>query len=400
VVCLAIAGKDKFDQHFIFSGDMSPFYDDGIKNKFQKDLFKQHGFKITDFCDYSIIGSILKRIMHAKYINKYEFIEEKKHFYRLILSFVINKFIKKAKKRIVKKILNQLRPTVLLTDQSIEDNDYIPAIFRRNALEKKISVFLFTHGAANGLHASFSNPVYGSKSIDVLGTYNLKDYRNCLVFACNKYENNISLNNRIILGDPCSSYPYVYMLNNNNMHSLSFLDGMKYKIGFFVGGTINQHSSTNAWSKMEEIIIEYSERKDVAMVLKLHPREAPFIDLRMLKEFSNLRIVNRETDRSRVTKWADILVLSDHCSAIFEPMVLAKKVVAIEGKHIPMYKNSHSPLKNSSVFHISSSEKFGLENIPNAEPEDTVTNNIAWGDNGSKDLADLIHKIIIKTIKE
>ena len=40
VVCLAIAGKEKFDQHFIFTGDFSPFFADGVNNNFQKALFE------------------------------------------------------------------------------------------------------------------------------------------------------------------------------------------------------------------------------------------------------------------------------------------------------------------------------------------------------------------------
>ena len=65
-----------------------------------------------------------------------------------------------------------------------------------------------------------------------------------------------------------------------------------------------------------------------------------------------------EWDRSRVIKWADIIVCSDHCSTIFEPMILGKKVVAIEGTHIPKYKDKHSLLKYSSVKHISSAKEF------------------------------------------
>ena len=146
-------------------------------------------------------------------------------------------------------------------------------------------------------------------------------------------------------------------------------------------------TSTNAWSVQEEIIISLSEREDVAIILKLHPREAQFMDLRMLKKFENLKIVSSETDRSRVTKWSNTVICNDHTSVVFEPMILGKKVVAIEGKHIPKYSNKHSPLINSSVNFISNLSEFDLESLSNSNPIDEVTNQIAWGGNGPVDLS-------------
>jgi hypothetical protein len=214
--------------------------------------------------------------------------------------------------------------------------------------------------------------------------------------ACSENEPRSKDTNRIILGDMSSSYPYVNFINQQNICDINFLNERKYKIGFMVG--CNMLTSTNGWNIMQEMIIDHSENSDVAMVLKLHPREAPFIDLRMLEKFNNLLIVNKEIDRSRVTKWADIVVCSDHCSTIFEPMILGKKVVAIEGKHIPKYRNVHSPIKYSSVMHISSANEFNLESIPNANPEDLVTNVVAWGNNGKIDLAELLFNKIRKRI--
>jgi hypothetical protein len=118
----------------------------------------------------------------------------------------------------------------------------------------------------------------------------------------------------------------------------------------------------------------------------------------MLEKFNNLLIVTRETSRSRVTKWADIVVCSDHCSTIFEPIILGKKVVAVEGKHIPKYQNIHSPLKHSSIKFISSADDFDLNSIPNSNPEDLVTNLVAWGNNGKIDLAELLFKKIEERI--
>ena len=75
-------------------------------------------------------------------------------------------------------------------------------------------------------------------------------------------------------------------------------------------------------------------------------------------------------------------------------MILGKKVVAIEGKHIPKFKNTHSPLINSSVNFISNLSEFDLESLSNSNPIDEVTNQIAWGGNGEVDLAALLTKII------
>ena len=66
VVALAIAGKDRFRQTFVFVGDSSPFFANGICNQFQKKLFKEHGFQMKDFCDYGMIGAILKKTFFKK----------------------------------------------------------------------------------------------------------------------------------------------------------------------------------------------------------------------------------------------------------------------------------------------------------------------------------------------
>ena len=131
------------------------------------------------------------------------------------------------------------------------------------------------------------------------------------------------------------------------------------------------------------------------MVVKKHPR-SELADLRMVSTFNNVKIVGSWCDRSRVTQWADIVVCGDHCSTVFEPMILGKKVVVVQGKHIPRYKDKHSPLKYSSVKHISSASEFDLNAIPNANPEDQVTNRICWGNHGEIDLA----KLLLEKVEE
>ena len=385
-VCLGIAGKAKYDQHFLFVGDFSPFYGDGILNEFQKELFSRHDFVINDFCEFSFIGSILKRLAGGVSISMQQFSENKMLIVPWLFNAFLRRFLASRKEKIVRKVLQTIEPSVLLTDQSLTDCDYLPEIFRSTAIKMQIPVYIFTHGAAAGLHSTFSEFTFDA-------------YAGCTVLACSEREPNSKDSNRIILGDMSSSYPYVHFINQQDFCDIKFMDDKKYKVGFLVGGTM--FTSTNGWHTMQEIIIGLSESSDVAMVLKLHPREAPFIDLRMLEKYDNLLIVSRETDRSRVSKWADIVVCSDHCSTIFEPMILGKKVVAVEGKHIPKYNGIHSCIRDSSVTHISSSTEFELNNLLHANPEDQVTNTVAWGGNGSVDLGELfLNKILKKNLKQ
>jgi hypothetical protein len=316
-------------------------------------------------------------------VSMKQFSEKKILFFPWLFNAFLRRYISSTKEKMVIKVLQSIKPNVLLTDQCSTDCDYTPEIFRNIAHQMQISVYIFTHGAAAGLHSTFSE-----FSFDV--------YEGCTVLACSENEPRSKDSNRIILGDMSSSYPYVHFINQQNICDINFLNDRKYKMGFLIGGTM--FTSTNGWNTMLEMIIDNSENSDVAMVLKLHPREAPFIDLRMLEKFNNLLIVTRETSRSRVTKWADIVVCSDHCSTIFEPIILGKKVVAVEGKHIPKYQNIHSPLKHSSIKFISSADDFDLNSIPNSNPEDLVTNLVAWGNNGKIDLAELLFKKIEERI--
>ena len=383
VVCLAIAGKEKYDQHFVFVGDFSPFFRDGILNEFQKELFNRHGFVISDFFEISLWGRFLKKMSGGVLVSMRQLNRNKTLFISWIFNAFLQRYIASKKEKMVIKVLQSIKPNVLLTDQSSTNSDYTPEIFRNTAIQMQIPVYIFTHGAAAGLHSTFSE-------------WSSDAYDGCTVLACSENEPRSKDTNRIILGDMSSSYPYVHFISQQTICEINFLNDRKYKIGFLVGGTT--FTSTNGWNAMQEIIIDNSENSDVAMVLKLHPREAPFIDLRMLEKFNNLLIVSRENDRSRVTKWADILVCSDHCSTIFEPIILGKKVVAVGGKHIPKYQNTHSPLKHSSVKWISSANDFDLNSIPNSNPEDLVTNLVAWGNNGKIDLSELFFKKIRERI--
>jgi len=374
-VCLAISSKPKCDNYFVFVGDSSIYFKDGIKNKFQKAIFKENGFYAQDVFEFSLIGRLLKKISKGISLNTNQVRQNKFYFPFWILHLLLQFYTNKNKLKLVKSVLATIRPNIIFTDQSGTNPDYFPEIFRKEAIAKKLPVYIYTHGAAGGLHCFFSEQKFDK-------------YEGCTVFCCSKYEDKSDSKNRIILGDISSSAPYVNFMNKKNIDDIQFMDDCKYKVGLMVGG-IGPLTSTNAWHVMEEIIIEYSDKNDVAMVLKLHPRMINY-DLRIIETFKNLLIVNRETDRSRLSKWADIVICSDHCSTIFEPMILRKKVVAIQGKHIPKYKNSHSPLKSSSILHISNSDELDFDNIPNANSEDPIMDTVAWGGNGKIDLAKLV----------
>lgn len=381
-ISIGLKGQDTFKVCFVFVGDFSPFFEDGIQNEFQKNLFQRSHFNMLDFSDFDIGGRVLKKLCGGRVVNFENVRENSIKLFQYVLFAIFKQYINKRRNRIINKIFNRIKPSLLFTDQSLTNRDYLPEQIRNESFTRDIPVYIFTHGAAGGLHCQFSEPTFNP-------------YNNYTVLACNESETSPDFTNRIIIGDPSSSYPYVHFLNQQKYNEITFLDSRKFKVAFLVGGVIQAFTSTNAWSNQEEIIIELSDREDVAMILKLHPREARFMDLRMLRKFKNLRIVGSETDRSRVTKWANIVICNDHTSVIFEPMILGKKVVAIEGKHIPKYKNYHSPLRESSVQFISNSSEFNLNLIPAADPADKVTNEIAWGGNGQVDLADLLFSKIL-----
>ena len=376
-VALAISGKEKFNQKFIFAGDSFPLFSGGVNNQFQKYLFKKHGFEIKDFCDYDFIGWILKKFSLKKDVDFHTILRSnRKLFLPIMVLFILKGYLKLRNKKIVNKLLKRNKPDVLLTDQSVTREDYTPEIFRKTALRMGIPSCLYTHGAAAGLHHEFCELKFDA-------------YKNYYVFACSDKETYPEYSNRIVTGDMASSFPYVNYIHSIDKHRLSFLDDRKYRIAFFKAGFVSSFTSTNAWLVMEEIIIDLSERLDVAMVVKKHPRKGNTADYRMLYTFNNVKFVESECDRSRVVQWANIVVCSDHCSTIFEPMILGKKVVAIEGKRVPRHKDKHSPLKHSSIKHISCASEFDLDSIPNANPEDPIINQVCWGNHEKVDLAKL-----------
>jgi len=382
VVCLALEGKSSYNQEFIFTGDFFPFFESGIKNKFQKKIFYNNKFEIKDFYTNSTFLFFLVKLFKITKISLNDVLLNKK----LIIRYLFFKFFlylqSKLKFIIIRNILKKSSYDFLLTDQSSNEPEYIQSIFRNTAIKFNIKVFTFTHGAAGGLHAHFSNPQFLA-------------YKNVILFVCNKYETNSNLNNRIILGDVSSSYTYTKYLDELEFDKINFFNDKKYKVGIMMGG-IAELTSTTAWKRQEEFIIENGNNKDVAIVLKLHPRETDFIDLRMVRQFSNVLVVNQEVDRSRVVKWANIVICNDHCSTIFSPMILEKKVIALRGKHIPLFENMYSPLINSSVNYYDNDKKIDLTVLQYSNPYDKIMDEICWGNNGPINLAkQLFNKIEI-----
>ena len=377
VVALAIAGKDKYEQSFIFVGDFHPIFEYGIENKFQKKLFYQNGFSVLNLTDFSLIGKLLEKLCSKDKSASLDQEIKNRNLWkaiRVLFLFILKGFIQTRKRALAYKSIQKIKPDSLFTDQSMTGKEYLPEIYRQIAKSENIPSFLFTHGAGGALHQPFHE-------------VEVEPYDGYHVFSCNKYENN-GYKNRTIIGDMVSSYPYEKYLSSIEIEDIDFLKEKKYRIAFIQSGIATAFTLTNAWSTMEEIIIKHSEREDVAMVIKTHPRERQRIDERIIGKFPNTKIVGAECDRSRVVKWANVVVCSDHCSAIFSPMIQGKMVVCISGTAIPKYENMSSPIKGSSVNHISSAGDFSLSKLKPAHPEDPIINEYCWGGRGRIDLAE------------
>ncbi|GAI33041.1 unnamed protein product, partial [marine sediment metagenome] len=185
VVALAIAGKDKFKQTFIFVGDGHPLFASAITNQFRKSLFAEHGFQIKDFCDYDPTGVILKKLSLKRDIplDRREIgpilWSNKRLFIPIMFLVMLKIYLMIRAPRIARKVLKKISPDALLTDQSGSLEHYAPGVFpevfsevfRKVAFQMGMPSCIFTHGAAGGLHRAFTDPKYDP-------------YRNYYVFAC------------------------------------------------------------------------------------------------------------------------------------------------------------------------------------------------------------------------
>jgi len=154
---------------------------------------------------------------------------------------------------------------------------------------------------------------------------------------------------------------------------------------------------TNSWAIMEDIMLDLSFREDVAMVGKFHPRLYKLGDYRYLKKIDNLKLYGSELDRSRLVKWADIVVCSDHCSMLFEGMILNKKVVAVHSKKVRPFADFKSKIHGCdiSMNSIYSASELKLDELANFTSDKAFINEYCWGGLGKIDLGEHIIKGIL-----
>ena len=222
-ISIGLAAKNKFKLSFIFVGDFSPFYKDGIQNVFQKKLFLKSGFEIMEFSDFSFFGRKLKKLTGKKELTSKNARKNLNSLISYIFLITFKKYLSIREDAILAKIYSKIKPSFLFTDQSMTKKSYLPEKFRQKAKDFKIPVYIFTHGAAGGLHSEFSDPVY-------------EKYNGYTVLACNKNETDPSFENRIILGDMSSSFPYVHYLNDQTFDEIEFGKDSKYRVAFLIGG--------------------------------------------------------------------------------------------------------------------------------------------------------------------
>ncbi len=374
IVSISIPGRNFADQYFAYYGDTSFIFDKGIKNKFQKYLIKSNNFKVINIIEVSLWGRIYKYLLDDNFnennINK-----------------IIEKFIlrKKNKDKLALKFLKKIKPNILITDNSEERVDYFPHSLRQAAIKLNIDVHVSGHGSAGGLHKEYH-------------TYNelIPDkFKNMTVGICSKHDYGYKMDNRIITGDPADGFPHLLYKHSQNFDDINFLNNKKYKIGFFMSAPFE--TCTNSWSIMEEIMLDYSFNKDVSMVAKFHPRLYKLGDYRYLKKIDNLKLYGPELDRSRLVKWADIIICSDHCSMLFEGMIFNKKVVAIHSKKVSPFKEYKSKIHDCdySMNSIYTSAEFKLDNLTNYTNDTTFINEYCWGEHGKIDLGEKIIKDLI-----
>jgi len=389
IVSIAIPGKSYGEQHFAFYGDVNILFAHGIKNRFQKHLLRSNGFKVLDVVTLSFIGRIYKYFIDKIYkIVKPIGLRNENVSTALDMGLkMANKFISRfqSKDKLAKKLLKKINPSILITDNSGEYPNYFPHCLRQAAIIKNIKVHVTGHGAAGGLHKEY----HSFKRLEPV------PFSNCIVGICSKHDYGYELSNSIITGDPADGYPHLLLKHENTYDDIDFFNNRKYKIGFIMAAPFE--TCTNGWSVMEEIMLEYAFCDDVSMVAKFHPRIYKHGDYRYLLKIENLKLYGSELDRSRIVKWADILICSDHCSCIFEPMIMGKKVVAIHSKKVRPFANYKSKIHDCdpSMNSIYSSSEFNLDELTNYTSDTKFIDEYSWGGLGKIDLGEKIIKGMI-----
>lgn len=381
ITSIAIPGKMYAKQYFAYYGDINVLFEHGINNKFQKYLLSSNGYEVLDIVTLSLTGKIYKFLKQLKVKRK-------------IVSFALDigargliKFIYtfQNKDKLANKLLKKLKPSILITDNSVERENYFPHCLRQAALKRNIKIHVTGHGPAGGLHKEY----HSYKMIEP------SPFTNCFVGICSKHDYGYGLSNRVITGDPADGYPHLSYKHGQNFDEIDFLKDRKYKIGFFMAAPFE--TCTDGWAIMEDIMLDLSFREDVAMVAKFHPRLYKLGDYRYLKKIDNLKLFGSELDRSRLVKWADIVVCSDHCSMLFEGMILQKKVVAIHSKKVQPFANFKSRIHDCdpTMNSIHNSSEFDLDKLNNYTTDTKFIDEYCWGNLGKIDLGEKIIKGMI-----
>ena len=362
-ICLASNFEStlKVKSVIVFIGDKNIFFEYSINNKFLTHLILKWEIPLYDISSFSIILRFLKWFFSL-------FASKQKSYFRVIKILIlaaVRKYINLKILIISHRILKKYKPTHLFTDQTIDDDTYPIARIRKYFVKNNIKTMLFCHGAAGGLHKGFAN-------------YKYSEYNGCLVLAPNKLEVG-EHKNRIVTGDFSYSKEYLDKIYSIDYDEIEFNNNCDFRIAIIIGGTLQSNTITNSWRIQEEIIINLSNRKDVAIVLKLHPREAELMDLRMVKTFKNVKIVRSETDRSRVIKWSNHVICSDHTSIVFDVLIRNKSITITKGYRIPRYRDIPSPFDGLRFKLISNAEDFELTSKVNYTFAPSLYE-LVWGD--------------------
>ena len=383
ITSIAIPGSNYAKQYFAYYGDIHFLFNAGIKNKFQKFLLSSNGFKVIDIVTMSFLGKLYKFIKTREVSNgTIKFILK---VCERVIQKVIFTFQKKDK--LARKLLKHIEPSILITDNSEERPNYFPHCLRQEAIKINIKIHVTGHGPAGGLHKE-----YNSYKMQIPNSF-----RNCCVGICSIHECDYGMSNRLITGDPADGFPHLLFKHSQEFDNVNFLNDKKYKIGFFMSAPFE--TCTNSWSIMEDIMIDYSFRSDVAMVAKFHPRLYKLGDYRYLKKIDNLKLYGPELDRTRLIKWADIVVCSDHCSMLFEGMILQKKVVAIHSRKVRPFAMFQSKIHGSdpSMNSIYSAKELNLDRLSNYTSDTKFIDEYCWGNHGKINLGDKIIRDLTKS---
>jgi hypothetical protein len=379
IVSISIPGKNYASQYFAYYGDIDFLFDRGIKNKFQKYLLSSNGFKVIDIIETLFWGKLYKFLINKNTDEKQSLISI---FARVISSFILSKY---NKDKLALKFIKTINPDVLITDNSEERNNYFPHSLRQAAKKRNIKIHVTGHGPAGGLHKDYHT---FDKVVPDL-------FLDMSVGICSKQDYGYGMPNRIVTGDPTDGYPHLLFKHSQHFDDIYFLNDRKYKIGFFMSAPFE--TCTNSWSIMEEIMLELSFQENIAMVAKFHPRLYKLGDYRYLKKIDNLKLYGPELDRTRLVKWADIVVCSDHCSMLFEGMILQKKVVAIHSKKVRPFASFKSKIHgcDPSMNSIYSANEFNLDGLTQYTSDTKFIDEYCWGGLGKIDLGKNILKEIL-----